>query len=116
MTELTFKSVLARNNTTIRGDRAQRFANQARRDFTQIVNDKQKEIDNIDDALEDMMDISASNSTTSGNRIKGTSFDSMGFVKKRSELLVQKTLLVRELEVIKGDESFYSTNSDEKDE
>lgn len=104
-----FKSLLERDNKTIRGDRATRIAESARMDYIELINSKKKEIFSIENSLDVMSDLSTSNTTTTSNRIGEFSFDSANFVKRRSDLLVKLTIAKQTLGILLSDASFYES-------
>lgn len=101
-----FISILKRDNKTIRGERANRIGRAAKNAYNAAVAAKQAEIDQIDDELETMIDVSASNSTTSLNTLR--EFDATAFVERRASLKLKRELLLQKLDVLKQDEDFYN--------
>jgi hypothetical protein len=104
----TFKSNLKASNKTIQTTRANRIASVAKMEYDNLVNDKKRQIFNIENDLEAMADISTSNVTTSSNAIKGIEFDAKAFVQKRADLKDNLILTKEELKTLEDDSDFYS--------
>lgn len=104
--EETFSAILSRGNNAIKGARAKRFTAQAKMAFDAKVNKIVNDIFMVENKLEEMADISTSNSTTTKNAI-GMTFDAESFVDTRARLKLDLVLLEQKLEVLKEDESFY---------
>tara|TARA_R110000796_G_scaffold168210_1_gene285103 strand:- start:315 stop:647 length:333 start_codon:yes stop_codon:yes gene_type:complete len=104
----TFKKNLKASNKSIQTSRANRIADVAKMEYDVLVNNKKREIFNIENDLESMADISTSNVTTSANAISGTSFDAKAFVTKRAELKDSLILCQEELQTLLDDSDFYA--------
>jgi hypothetical protein len=104
----TFKANLKASNKTIQATRANRIAAVAKMEYDNLVNDKKRQIFNIENDLEAMADISTSNVTTSANAIEGTSFNAKGFVENRARLRDELILCNEELKTLVEDAEFYS--------
>lgn len=103
----TFSTVLKRSNKSIQAARAKRFTQQAKMAYDAKVNKITNQIFEVENKLEEMADISTSNSTTSANAV-GMTFDAEAFVDKRCKLKLELTLLEEKLEVLKEDKDFYN--------
>ena len=104
----TFKSNLKASNKSIQATRANRLASVAKMEYENLVNQKTREVFNIENDLEAMADISASNVTTSANAISGTDFNAKAFVEKRARLKEELILATEELKTLKEDADFYA--------
>jgi hypothetical protein len=104
----TFKNNLKKSNKDIQSTRAERISSVAKMEYDNLVNAKKREIFNIDNDLEAMADISASNVSTTNNAIKGTAFDAVAFVTKRAKLKDERILCAEELKTLEDDAEFYS--------
>lgn len=98
VTGSTFEQMLTRSNSKITADRAKRLAKSAKREYDRMVVEKEEKIDLIDDKIERMMDLSASNQTTTDNRTKD--LDTARWVRDIAELEMDKELTRINLEVI----------------
>lgn len=106
-TKETFKGNLKMSNRDIQSTRANRIASLAKMEYDNLVNDKKRQIFNIENDLEAMADISTSNVTTTANALKGTEFDAQSFVKKRAMLREELLLSKEELATLEADSAFY---------
>lgn len=104
----TFKENLKKSNKSIQASRAERIASVAKMEYDNLVNNKKREIFNIENELEAMADISTSNVTTTANAVSGFNFDAKAFVVKRAKLKDELVLCHEELKALKSDEEFYS--------
>lgn len=96
-----FVSLLTRTNNKIQEDRAKRIGSSVEDALTVKKITIKGEVNEIRDRLEAMLDLSASNDTTSANRIKN--FDATKFVNERHELRMQLALKEEELALIEED-------------
>lgn len=103
--EGTFVDFLVRSNTKIKADRANRLGKSAAMAYKSLMDKKEKELFEIEDELELMVDMSADNRSTSVNRV--SDFDSDAFVQKRYDLKRRKALLVIDIQLLKEDAEFY---------
>lgn len=90
---------LTRSNSKISQDRAERMSRGVERSYISLINEKKQELDDIDEQIDRMLDMSSSNVTTTKNAID--ELNSSKFVEKISELDINRALLVQELEIIK---------------
>lgn len=104
---LTFKQVLGQSDDLAQNNRATRLCKAAQMDYQAIIDTRTKEIFKLEDELEAMSDMSASNSTLSRNAIEPTKFNSEKYVTRRCELLILINVAKAELDIIKEDEPFY---------
>lgn len=103
----TFKGNLKKSNKSIQATRANRLSSVAKMEYDNLVNNKKRQIFNIENDLEAMADISASNVTTTANAVKGVEFDALTFVKKRANLKEELILSQEELKTLEDDSKFY---------
>lgn len=108
MSTETFKKNLKKNNKSIQATRADRLSAVAKMEYDNLVNNKKRQIFNHENDLEAMADISASNVTTTANKIEGTSFDAKAFVEKRANLRDELILCKEELKTLEDDAEFYA--------
>lgn len=106
--KVTVSAILNRSNSKVQKDRAIRIAKGMKMSYDAYKNKIIKQIFDIEEKLEEMIDISTSNVTTTGNRITGTSFNSDAFVEERSKLKLELVLKSQELKVLEEDEEFYN--------
>lgn len=95
---LKFTEVLKRGNKKITEDRAKRLSKSAKREYKRIIDKKEEEIDCIDDKLEKMLDLSASNSNMIDNKTKD--LDVKSWVQEMVDLELNREALKLEIEVI----------------
>jgi len=106
MTKETFRSNLAKSNKSIQATRANRIASVAKMEYENLVNNKKREIFNIENDLEAMADISTSNVSTTVNAV-GFDFDGASFVNKRAKLRDNLIITKEELKVLESNADFY---------
>jgi hypothetical protein len=105
---ITLAEILAQSDDKTQVNRATRITKSAKMDYQAILDERTKEIFGMEDELEAMSDLSASNSMLSRNAVEPTKFDSAKYVSRRCELLIQIDVAKAELECIKEDEGFYA--------
>lgn len=103
----TFKGNLKKSNKSIQATRANRLASVAKMEYDNLVNGKRRDVFNLENDLEAMADISASNVTTTSNAIKGAEFDALEFVKRRAGIKDELILCQEELKTLVDDAKFY---------
>tara|TARA_R110000822_G_scaffold2004_8_gene9589 strand:+ start:3680 stop:4021 length:342 start_codon:yes stop_codon:yes gene_type:complete len=95
----SFKGLLTRSNKSITADRANRIAKGAKREYKRTLDKKEEEIDAIDEQIDRMLDLSASNSTMIDN--KARDFNAAEWVKQLTDFEIKKEMLSMEVSVIK---------------
>lgn len=76
-------------------------------DYQAVIDARTKKVFKLQNELESMNDISASNSSLSKNAIEPTTFDSEAYVKSRCKLLLSLSVEEAELAILIADSSFY---------
>jgi len=99
MAETTFKAILKRSDKAITNDRAERVSKGANREYKRLIDCKEEEMDLIDEQIDRMLDMSASNSTQVDNKVRD--FDSVTWVNTMADLELKKEMLRLEITVIK---------------
>lgn len=96
-----FQKLLSAGNKAVTAKRAGRLALAAKNAQAKLLMTIQDKIHKVEDSLEDMLDMSASNQSTTLNRID--KFDADEFVTNRHKLRIQLVLLNQELEQAEED-------------
>lgn len=104
---ITMKEILGQGDNLIQERRAARMVDSSKMSFNAIIDRRKKEIYKLEDQLEAMNDISASNSTLSANAVDPVSFDSESYVEKRCKLILELDCKRMELESLLEDGKFY---------
>lgn len=105
---VTFRNILGQSDDLIQEKRAERMCTVAKSDFEAVIANRTKSLFKLEDELESMSDISASNSNLSKNAIEPTQFNSEKYVNRRCELLIKIEVERAELEILKKDAPFYA--------
>ena len=100
-----FIDILKRTNSKIRSDRALRIAKSVAMSYDAAINSKKKLIFELEDKLEEQLDLSADNRSTSINALKD--FDGDAFIRDRSRLMFDLEIAKQELEIMEADAAFY---------
>lgn len=104
---ITMKEILGQGDNLIQERRAARMVDSSKMSFNGIIDRRKKAIYKLEDQLEAMNDISASNSTLSANAVDPVAFDSDSYVEKRCKLILELDCKRMELESLLEDGKFY---------
>lgn len=104
---VTLRTILGSSDDVAQQRRTKRLCTITKSDYDAELAERFRKIATLEDELEGMSDISASNSTLSKNAIDGTKFDSKAFVRKRNQLLIQLEVEQTEYCILKKDAPFY---------
>lgn len=98
-----FVQQLSRSNSKIRTDRAERIGRTVANAHSKLIMDLEESIDQAENELEAMRDLSSDNQTTSMNVIS-PNFDANAYVTKIQNLSVEIVLMKEKLKIAKTTE------------